>query len=108
MDTMTTPTLDLAQMIEETFIYYGNPPQGMRTVFSLDRTEGHFLMVHVGHYHNKYRDDLAAHLELCDGHIYVHDEDAGMNFIAANLIAQGVPRDKITVVAHPDWYIEKA
>ena len=109
MDTVTVlPVEEWAQAIEETFRYYSNPPARMETTLLFKPEEGQFVMLHRGRYYEKYENQVVAHLELRDGHIYVHDEDAGMNYLAANLIAQGVPRDKITVVAHPDWHIEKA
>lgn len=109
METITVlPVEEWAQAIEETLRYYGNPPQGMETTLLLSREEGHFVMLHRGCYYDDYENRVVAHLELRDGHILVHDTDAGMNFIAPNLIAQGVPRNKITVVAHPDCHIEKA
>lgn len=109
MDTVTAlPLEEWAQAIEETFRHYGSPPQGMETTLLFKPEEGQFVMLHRGCYYENYENHVAAHLELRDGHIFVHDEDAGMNFIAPNLIRQGVPRDKIKVVAHPDYHIEFA
>ncbi len=111
MDTLTTlPVTEWAQAIEETFEHYGKPPMNadMQSLLLFDRAQGQFVMLHHGCYRGEYDNRVVAHLELRGDQILVHDEDAGMNFIAPNLIQQGVPRDKITVVAHPDWHIEKA
>ncbi len=108
MDTAVKPVLDLVEAIEDTFRFYGNPPQGMETTLVFNREQGHFVMLHRGCYYDNYENHVAAHLELRGDEILVHDEDAGMNFIAPNLIRQGVPRDKIKIVAHPDYHIEEA
>jgi hypothetical protein len=109
MDTITAlPVEEWAQAIEETFRYYGNPPKGMETTLLFKPEDGQFVMLHRGRYYEHYENQVVAHLELKGDQILVHDTDAGMNFIAPNLIQQGVPRDKIKVVAHPDWHIEKA
>jgi len=111
VDTLTTlPVTEWAQAIEETFEHYGKPPMNadMQSLLLFDRAQGQFVMLHHGCYRGEYDNRVVAHLELRGDQILVHDEDAGMNFIAPNLIQQGVPRDKITVVAHPDWHIEKA
>jgi len=96
------------ELIEDTFRSYSSDPAGMKTVLILLPEQGQFVMMHLGWEHGEYVDQVVAHLELRGDEILVHDDNAGMNYIAANLIAQGVPRDKITVVAHPDWYIQKA
>lgn len=111
MDTLTfLPVAQWAQAIEETFQHYGKPPMNadMQSLLIFDRMQGQFVMLHYGRYHGQYDNRVVAHLELRGDEILVHDEDAGMNFIAPNLIRQGVPRDKIRVVAYPDWYIESA
>ena len=110
MDSVTIlPVEQWAQAIEETFNYYADPPANaqMRSTLLFDRAQGQFLMLHHGTYRGKYDDQVVAHLELRGDHIFVHDEDAGMNYIAPNLIRQGVPREKITVVSRPDYYIQE-
>ena len=111
MDTLTTlPVEEWAQAIEETFQYYGKPPMNadMKSLLLFDRAIGQFVMLHHGWYCQAYENRVVAHLELRGDEILVHDEDAGMNFIAPNLIRQGVPRDKIKIVSHPNYYIEMA
>lgn len=107
---LTIPALDLATLIEDELRYFAVDPLGsqLKAVLLLDRQSGHFSLLHVGWENGKYINDPVAHLELQGDHIFVHDENAGMNFVAPNLIKQGVPRDKIKIVAHPDHYIEEA
>ena len=110
MDTLTQPALDWADLIEEELRYFAVDPLGSQIKASviLDRDSGHFSLMHTGWENGKYINDPVAHLELRADEILVHDENAGMNFIAPNLIRQGVPRDKIKIVAHPDYHIEEA
>lgn len=110
MDTVAIPISEWADLIEEELRYFAVDPLGseLKAVVMLDRNSGHFSLMHVGWENGKYINDAVAHLELRGDEILVHDDNAGMNFIAPNLIRQGVPRDKITVVAHPGWHIESA
>lgn len=94
----------LERVLCECADFYAGPPhlrkpQARRTLRVFDRERGQFLLMDEGWEGYKHVDQIWVHVELRDGRFWIQ-QDGTQDGIALDLLAAGVPKDRIVLAFH--------
>ena len=99
MDTST----DLRAAIESVFAEWEKLPyigKGWRVSALLDRERDQYALLDVDFTDDKFHSRTLAHLEIRNGKIWILTDNTEQG-IATELVALGIPKDKIVLAFHP-------
>lgn len=91
------------EILEKTLQEYADLPypfSDVQTYVVVSRERNHFFLMHEGWQGSKRIHGMVVHAEIRDGKIWVH-YDGIEESITADLIAAGIPKEKIVLAFHP-------
>lgn len=95
-------------ILKQRLQYYADlpyPHADVRTYVVTSEDGNHFFLMHEGWQGNKRIHGMVVHAEIQDGKIWMH-YDGIEDSITAELVAAGVPKDKIVLAFHPPYVRE--
>jgi ketopantoate reductase len=96
------------KILESVLQYYAELPYpytDVRTYVVVSRDGSHFFLIHEGWQGNKRIHGMVVHAEIRDGKIWIH-YDGIESSITEELVAAGVPKDRIVLAFHPPYVRE--
>lgn len=100
MDTLSQERETIERVLCQIARFYG-APDGVRTITVFDREGGHYLLLREGWQGFERVHSAWVHVDLRDGKFWVQ-EDGTQDGIATELMAAGVPRERIVLAfQHP-------
>ena len=96
------------ETLEKTLQYYAELPYpytDVQTYIVVSRDSNHFFLIHEGWQGNKRIHGMVVHAEIRDGKIWIH-YDGIEGSITADLVAAGIPKEKIVLAFHPIYVRE--
>ncbi len=103
METTNQPLDRWREILEKIFQYYADLPYRYGDVTNhivISRDCNHFMLLHEGWENHRRVYGTIIHVEIRDGKIWIH-YDGIEDGITDELVAAGVPKDRIFLAFHP-------
>jgi len=103
METINKSLDEWRKLLEKILQYYADIPYRygeVRTYVVVSRDNNHFMLVHEGWENHRRVHGCVVHAEIRDEKIWIH-YDGIEDGITLELVAAGVPKDRIVLAFHP-------